>query len=210
MEFLMNGTIKYLDAMESEGLLRLNNNEYIFASNTPLGSNGLACTNELPDKGYDSEHITTKDLWGYTMAQEFTGVSPGQLNEFVLPYQKMIAERFGLNAYGCCECNDKKWEMIARQIPNLRELSVSHACNLEVAAEALKNNYVLSWKPHPAAMIATFDEQYIRDELRKGLKITQDCCVAICLRDVQTLFNEPQRVIRWTDIAMEMATANSY
>ena len=48
MDFLMRGTLRYLDEMERENLLRLNNNEYIYASNTPLGSNGLACTDELP------------------------------------------------------------------------------------------------------------------------------------------------------------------
>lgn len=95
MDLLTRGTLGYLDDMESENLLRLNNNDYIYASNTPLGSKGLACTDELPDDGHDPSHIKTKDLWGYTQAQEFAQVSPENHLEFVLPYQEKIAQRFG-------------------------------------------------------------------------------------------------------------------
>jgi len=205
MDILTRGTLKYLDDMERENLLRLNNNDYIFASNTPLGSNGLACIDELPGKGYDPSHVRTHDLWGYTQAQEFAEVSPENHLEFVLPYQEKIAKRFGLNSYGCCEPNDKKWENIIAHIPNLREASVSHAANLEVAADKLKDKYVLSWKPHPVTMIVRYDEANIRRELRKGFDTMKGCCVITCLRDTQTLFGEPERAGGWTRVAQEVA-----
>ncbi len=205
MDFLMRGTLRYLDTLEKENLLRLNNNEFIYLSNTPLGSNGLACTDELPRKGYDPSHVTTRDLWGYTQAQEFSEVSPECHAEFVLPYQKPIAERFGLNSYGCCEGNDKKWPNIVSSIPRVREMSVSHAANLDVAADVLKDRYVLSWKPHPVTMIASYNEEVIRRELRRGFDKMKGCHVIVCLRDTQTLFGEPQRAGGWTRVAQEVA-----
>jgi hypothetical protein len=205
MDFLMRGTLRYLDTLEREDLLRLNNNEFIYLSNTPLGSNGLACTDELPGAGYDPPHVTTRDLWGYTQAQEFSEVSPECHEEFVLPYQRPIAERFGMNSYGCCEGNDRKWANIIRRIPRLREVSVSHAANLEIAADTLKDRYVLSWKPHPVTMIASYDEEVIRRELAKGFEQMKSCHAIVCLRDTQTLFGEPERAAGWTRVAQEVA-----
>jgi hypothetical protein len=205
MDFLMRGTLHYLDAMEKENLLCLNNNEYMYLSNTPLGSNGLACSDELPASSYNPARVTTRDLWGYTQAQEFSAVSPECHEEFVLPYQEKIAARFGLNSYGCCEGNDKKWANIIRHIPRLREVSVSHAADLEIAAETLKGDYVLSWKPHPVTMIATYREEHIRRELRKGFDQLKGCHSIVCLRDTQTLFGEPWRADGWTRVAQEVA-----
>ena len=205
MDFLMRGTLHYLDIMEKENLLRLNNNECMHMSNTPLGSNGLACSDQLPTASYDPTHVTTRDLWGYTQAQEFSEVSPEFHEEFVLRYQEPIAARFGLNSYGCCEGNDKKWKNIISHIPRLRECSVSHAADLDVAAQTLKGDYVLSWKPHPVTMIASYNEDLIRSELRKGFDKLRGCHSIVCLRDTQTLFGEPQRAAGWTRVAQEVA-----
>jgi hypothetical protein len=205
MGFLMRGTLSYLDQMEGEGLLRLNNNEFISASNTPLGSNGLACTDELPGAGFDPGHVRTKDLWGYTQAQEFAGVSPEHHARFVLPFQEQVADRFGLNSYGCCEPNDHKWDQITARIPRLREVSVSHDADLQTAAAKLGDRYVLAWKPHPVTMIARYDENGIREALRRGLRALEGCHVVICLRDTQTLFGEPERAAGWTRAAREVA-----
>ncbi|NWG12906.1 MAG: hypothetical protein HXY20_05145 [Acidobacteria bacterium] len=205
MEFVMQGTLQYLDAMERENLLRLNNNEFTLASNTPLGSNGLGLTDELPGNRSEPARITTEHLWGYMQAQEFAGVSPEMLEETILPYQARIASRFGLNCYGCCESNDRKWDRIVRHIPKLRELSVSHASDLRIAAERLGGDYVFSWKPHPVEMITLFNEDRIRATLRKAFEITRDCHVIVCLRDTQTLQGEPERAARWTRIALEVS-----
>jgi len=208
MDLLMRGTFKYLDTLEKENLLRLNNNEFIFNSNTPLGSNGLGITDELPVEIFDPNHVTCEHLWGFFMAQEFSEVSADMLEEFVLPYQIPIAERFGLTCYGCCEGNDRKWDLIIDSFPNLRELSVSHAADLKIAVEKLGNRYVLSWKPNASRMIATFDEEYIRETMEEAFDITSDCHLVVSLRDTQTLFNEPERISKWTRIAVETAMKN--
>jgi hypothetical protein len=203
MEFLKQGTMRYLDSLEEKELLWLNNNEFILNSNTPLGSNGLGLTDELPAEGFDENRVTCGHLWGYFMAQEFSEVSPDMLAEFVLPYQIPIADRFGLTCYGCCEGNDRKWDVLAGSFPHLRELSVSHAADLEIAADTLGDRYVLSWKPNASQMIATFDEEYIRHTMERALDITKDCHLVISLRDTQTLFGEPKHISEWTRITLE-------
>jgi hypothetical protein len=208
MDFLMRGTLHYLDDLEKEGLLRLNNNEFMYNSNTPLGSNGLGITDELPKEGFDPDRVTRGHLWGYFMAQEFSEVSPDMLAEFVLPYQASLAEKFGLTCYGCCEGNDRKWDIIIDSFPHLRELSASHAADLRIAAETLGNRYVISWKPNATHMIATFDEDYIRRCMKEAFDIAKDCCLVVSLRDTQTLFGEPDRIGSWTRITLEAAQKN--
>lgn len=199
MDLLMRGTLRYLSQLEREGILRLNNEE------TLLGSNGLAYTDELPGERHESGRVTTRNLWGYAQTQEFSEVSPRMLEEFVLPYQGRIMERFGMNCYGCCEPNDGKWELIVKHIPNLRSLSVSHSANIEIAARALKGEYVFSWKPHPARMIVNFDESYIRKEMGRVFDLTRECRLIACLRDTQTLSGEPDRLARWIELSMQAA-----
>jgi len=199
MELITNGIMAAFDALEREGLLRLNDNE------TVVGPGGQGWTDELPRDGYDGGPVTREHLWGFAQTQELAGVSPEMLAEFVLPYQARMTAPFGLNYYGCCEPNDQKWGEIMKQIPHLRGLSVSPWSDHEVAASILEDKYIYSWKPHPAKMIGTFDEDFIRTELRRVFDITRGCVVAVSLRDVQTVEGEPRRLSRWAEIARETA-----
>jgi hypothetical protein len=72
-------------------------------------------------------------------------------------------------------------------------------------AEALGRNYVYSRKPNPA-LISTnnFDEDVIRDDIRKTLTIAKDCNVEIVMKDVHTLAGEPERMGRWVKITREV------
>jgi hypothetical protein len=54
-------------------------------------------------------------------------------------------------------------------------------------------------------MIASYSEDLIRSELRKGLEKLKGCHAIVCLRDTQTLFGEPQRASGWTRVAQEVA-----
>ncbi len=204
MAFLTQGIAHYQQEMQQNHLLRLNNNGYVMSANTPLGSNGLAITNALPAPDFDPAHVRYQDLWGYAMAQEFSEVSPQMHAEFVLPYQQRLLRDFGLVSYGCCEANDKKWAQIFAAFPNLREVSVSHCANLEIAAEQLQDRYVFSWKPN-CSVIATFDEDAIRKQLSHGMQVARDCHLIVCLRDNITLFGAPERVERWIQIAQQLA-----
>jgi hypothetical protein len=204
MQFLMEGTIRYLKEGERLGIWQLNNNGYVKDSNTPCGSNGLGYSDELPAGDYAGV-VRLKDLWGYIMNQDLTPVSAQMLEEFVLPYQRQIGALFGLNCYGCCEVNDKKWELAMEYIPNLRELSVSPFSNFKTAVEKIEDRYVFCWKPNPSEMLATFDPNHIRKEMKKGMEMAKDCHLVVVLREIQTTYQQPQRLDAWVDITMELA-----
>lgn len=199
MSTLTQGTINVLDSLEKEKILRFNNNEAV------VGPGGLGYTDELNSGGKGQELVSICELWGYAQTQEFSEVSPDMLEEFVLPYQAKLLERFGLNYYGCCEPNDKKWKLIKKYIPKLRAVSVSPWADVEIAAAELSDKYVYSWKPNPSSMISTFNEEYIKSEIRRVFEITKDCCMQVSLRDTLTLCGEPGRLGRWVELARTAA-----
>ena len=204
MNLLTEGILDYKKTVLENGWLSLNNMSYVHGANTPLGSNGLSITNDLPAEDFSGK-VRYQDIWGYAEAQEFSEVSPEMHAEFVLPYQKRMTDDFGLLSYGCCEPNDKKWDNIINTFDNLRGVSVCHSADLDIAAEKIQDKYVFAWKPH-CGVIATYDENTIRNQLRTGFEKTKGCHVACCLRDNITLFGHPERVERWTEIAVELAT----
>lgn len=205
MAFLQEGCMRYLRNYEKLGLVNLNNNGFIKLTNTPLGSNGLGYTDELPSKRCDGQHITLKDVWGYSMAQEFTLISPEMLEEFVLKFQAPLADMFGLNAYGCCENNDAKWDIIQKYIPRIRAVSVPFASSLKTAAEKLGDRFVLCWKPNVVDLIGHADEERLRTQMRGDMETAKKCHMVYALRDAETLFGDIGRATVWTDMAMEMA-----
>jgi hypothetical protein len=200
MAFLRDGHLAKLDFLQENGLLSLNND------GTYVGSGGFGWTKELPQTDFDDQ-VRTCDMWGFTESQETVGVSPEMFAEFIFPYQLPIQERFGLNCYGCCEPLDKRWHIV-KEIPNLRRVSVSPWADIGNMAEMLADKYIFSMKPSPTDLAMTsFDEDRIRLELRDALQKTRDCRVEVIMKDNNTIRNDPQRVVRWVQIAREEAEA---
>ncbi|MGI6207996.1 MAG: hypothetical protein ACOYEW_07245 [Anaerolineae bacterium] len=199
MRFLMEGRLAWLDDLEEQGLLNLNNaNDYV-------GSGGFGWSHELPAPGFEPTRVRTQDMWGFAEAQEITGVSPAMHEEFVLEYQLPILERFGLNCYGCCEPLHHKFAMLER-VPRLRRISISPWCDRAIAAETLGNRYIYSWKPHPAYLAdIVFDPEAVRRYIRETLEITRGCVVEMILKDTHTCNGQPERFDLWTRIAKEEA-----
>jgi hypothetical protein len=198
MAFLRDGHLAKLDFLEENGLLSLNND------GTYVGSGGFGWTDELPQPDFDGK-VRTVDMWGFTESQETVGISPEMFTEFIFPYQLPIQKRFGLNCYGCCEPLDKRWHVV-KEIPNLRRVSVSPWADIGFFAEALKDDYILSMKPSPTDLaMVNFDEGRIRSNLRQSLQITKRCRVEVIMKDNHTIGNDPNRVIRWVQIAREEA-----
>jgi hypothetical protein len=69
--------------------------------------------------------------------------------EMDIEYQKRIMEPFGLVYYGCCEPLDRKIDIV-KKLPHLRKVSVTPWADINVAAEAIGGDYVVSIKPNPA------------------------------------------------------------
>jgi hypothetical protein len=199
MSVLLAGRQKWLDSLEAQGLLALNNgNDYV-------GSGGFGFTRELPASGADPARPRCADLWGFAENQEASTISPRMFEEFVLHYQLPILERFGLNCYACCEPIQDRMDAILA-IPRLRRLSIAPWTDRAITAEKLGARAIYSWKPNPARLAAIhFDEALARREIRETLEIAQGCIVEITLKDTHTCNHDPARFDRWTQIAQEEA-----
>lgn len=197
MAWLRDEHMHYLDYFESNGYLTLNNRSHY------VGSGGVAFTSELPRREVTEGDVRYGDLWGFAESQETVGISPAMFEEFVLPYQLPLLERFGLNCYGCCEPVHLRWHGV-QQVPRLRRVSVSPWCDQEVMAEALGKNYVFSRKPNPSLVASGFDEALIRNDLGKTLALAGDGVLEIILKDTHTVGGDPTRITRWVQVALQM------
>lgn len=197
MTILRDAIADRLDFLEANGLFSLNND------GTYVGSGGFGYTRELPRNGFDGKKVRTCDMWGFAESQETGHWSPELFEEFILPYQLSLLERFGLNCYGCCEPLDRRWNVIEK-IPRLRRVSISPWSDLAGMAEKLGDRYIFSMKPNPAHLaVAKLDEEFVRKELRTALEITRDCRVEVIMKDCHTIGGNPENAMRWSRIARE-------
>lgn len=204
MAYLRDDHLRLLAFCETEGLLSLNNDaDYV-------GSGGRGFTRELPQQA--DRPVQVRDLWGLVESQETVGVAPAMFAEFVLPYHRAMAERFGRVYYGCCEPVDARWEYVAG-LPNLHSVSVSPWSNVEVMAEALGTRYLMCRKPLPS-MLSTdrFDEDAIRHDIATTISAAQrhGCALQLVMKDLHTTANHPHRLWRWVEICREEITAAGY
>lgn len=200
MALLRDNMMHRIDTLEAEGVLWLNNgpNDYV-------GSGGLGYTDELPAEGFDGT-VRPRDMWILSESQETVGVGPDQFEEFILPYQKPLMERFGLVCYGCCEPLDKRLDLLLREVPTLRRVSISPWCDREVAAEKLGDRYVFSWKPNPSHVCSpTPAWKEAEQAIRETLRMAQGCCVEMILKDTHTFCGDPTRIGRWVEMARTAA-----
>jgi len=199
MRTLMAGHLARLDSMLAQGLISLNNgNDYV-------GSGSWGWSRELPQPDFAGT-VRFLDLWGFCTAQIMSEVSPAMHEEFVLQYEVPLAERFGLNIYGCCEPLHRKLEMLKRRIPRLRRVSISPWADKAMSAEQLGDQIIFNWKPNPAVLAGVgFDEEWARADIRE----TIDICRAhgtpldIVMKDTHTCQHQPRRFDRWAEIARE-------
>ncbi len=185
----------FLDALEAQGLLG--------HSQALIHCTG-AFTDELPAAGFDAAKPRATDLWTYGMAQIFGSVSRAMHEEFELPYATAWYSRFGLGYYGCCDPLHDKIDVI-RRIPNVRKISISPWAKVDVAADRIGGDYVMSRKPSPTPLaMDAFDPEGTSRDVRR----TIDECrrtgtpLEIILKDISTLRYEPQRLWEWERLVM--------
>ena len=201
MTFMTEATERLLDQVERVPDLSLNNeDDYV-------GSGGVGYTDDLPGPGFNGR-VRLRDLWGFAEAQELALVSPAMHEEFVLRYEAQLLDRFGLNCYGCCEDLAGKFEIVKR-VPRLRRVSVSPWTDLRVAAEALQDRIIFSWKPNPSPIVLQFDADRIRREINEALDIADGCIVEMILKDTHTVKANPGSLENWVAIAKELTAARA-
>ncbi len=197
MRKLTDISLSYLDQLEDLDLL--DNNAYSLHC-TPIH------TDDLPGKGFNGEKVTRKDIWGRGVAQIFGSVSKQMHDEFDITYMIEVLGRCGLVYYGCCEPLDRKIDIVSK-IPNLRKISITPWADVNVAAEAIGDRYVLSSKPNPSSVVVpVLDKDNLRKEIGTILDACRrnNCSCDIVLKDISTCHNRPENIFEWEQTVMEM------
>jgi len=146
------------------------------------------------------------NLWGVGAAQVFAAASPAMHEEFALKHEKRWYEKWGLNYYGCCEPLHNRVDILKRNIPRLRKISMSPFIDFDKAVENVRDEFVFAWKPNPAVLTASdWDPEEIQKDMERKLKKAREfnCIVEIHMKDISTVKYQPQRLWEWAKIASE-------
>jgi hypothetical protein len=157
----------------------------------------------LPDFG-QGKGATPKNGWAFGMAQLFSSAAPDVTREFELPYISETAARFGGVYYGCCERLDDRLDVVA-QIPNVRKVSCSPWSDGERFCERLPKHLIVSFKPNPANLAGeAFDGDAAKDDIARSLTAAKrnGKTAELILKDLSTIGNDPARLTKWNEIAM--------
>ncbi len=187
--------LEHMDQTEAKGGFRLCNHQ----------NQAMPYCRELEVPCASDKPVSTKQLWGYMAAQEFTTFGPDMFDEFMFSYQQPILERYGLVAYGCCEDLTQKIPIIKR-LKNLRRIAVSPFADVGKCAEQIGGDYVLSWRPNPSSACSRgVDEDFVRDEVRRVMDIfdANHCVWDVTLKDLETTGGDATAIVRWTAIVRD-------
>ncbi len=200
MAFLRDDMMRFIEWTERQGLLTpRNTGDYV-------GSGGLGYTDELPGDDTDAPQTARlRDIWGFGESQETVGVSPAMFSEFVMPYQKPLLERFGLNCYGCCEGLEHRIDVVTKNVLRLRRVSVAPKANQEALADKLAGRCIFSRKVDPVPVCVDFNEDLIRCDVRHTLQVARGQPLEIILKDTHTVRGDPTRITRWVKIARQQS-----
>jgi hypothetical protein len=198
MDRLTSAYMHELDQLEPLAALTIGSGSY------GVGQGGLGYTGDLPGPDNAPVPVRLCHQWGGAMAQIFSEVSPAMHEEFALAYEKRFLDRFGLNYYGCCEPLDRKVDVIARNLPKLRKISMSTWVDPGRGADAIAGRFVYSAKPNPA-FLAT-DGEWARESAEKEIRAILDATagrnVELILKDVSTVRFQPRRLWEWAEMVM--------
>ncbi len=84
--------------------------------------------------------------------------------------------------------------------------TVSPWFDIPAGLECGAGDYVLSVKPNPAIFAEDgFNESRARSEIASLLDQSAGCSVELVMKDISTVRNDPSRLWRWSEIALEEA-----
>jgi hypothetical protein len=80
---------------------------------------------------------------------------------------------------------------------------------VRVAAEALRDEYIFSWKPKPAELLLSDYQTVVRQSIADTLGAARDGVVEMIMKDTHTCNREPERLANWVRVAREMVGAGA-
>jgi len=195
---MMAADLRRLEQWEALNLLAPNNARWL--------GGGYQFTRALPGPDWSPARTRPADMWGRTMSQIFSAVSPAMHEEFALRYECRWLRRFGLAYYGCCEPLHLKMDILRRNVPNLRKVSMSPWVDLEAAARNVGRDYVFSWKPNPAFLAEdAWRPDAVRADMDRAMRVLKGLHVEIILKDISMVRYQPRRLWEWVEIATDVA-----
>lgn len=199
MEMQTNDLMEFLDEIEKKQALLCN------GDSSRVSQDSYGYTDDLPKNGALHRPISCRDTWGYSNSQETVGMSPEMFGEFVFPFIRRYAQRFGLFAFGCCEPVDVIWENCLATLPNLRKLSISPWCNEFAFAEKIRGRKIVYHrKPSPNLFaMPSLDEEALAKQLKQTVLAASGCPLEITFRDITSVHGDPGRLKRGVKIAKE-------
>jgi hypothetical protein len=189
----------FMDSIRQYEELNLFEPNQLYIHGTPAINSNLSVD-------IDYNHVTAKNMWGRGLAQIFASVSKEMRDEFDIQYMKQAMEPFGYVYYGCCEPLHNMIDILS-QIPNLRKISITPWANVDIAADTIGSDYVLSSKPNPAFLLdVTSNETTIRNELVRIISAIKrnHCSSDIVLKDISSVNRKLDNLVKWERIAMEI------
>lgn len=195
MDRLANDYIAWFDQLQAEGyLVPTTGFEW-------LGQGSLCFNRQLKAQ----PPLTTRDVWGFLDSQETVSISPDMYAEFIFPYYRRIAERYGLLSYGCCEPVHPVWAQVST-LPGLRKVSISPWCDEDVMGEHLRGSRIIYHrKPSPnfLGIDGPLDEEAVRTHLATTMRAASGCRLEIAQRDVYTVGGNAEKVRRYVQLIRE-------
>lgn len=153
-------------------------------------------------------HDNPINLWGVGAAQAFAATSPAMHEEFALKHEKHWYEKWGYNYYGCCEPLHHKVDILRKNIPRLRRISMSPFIDFDKAVENVRDEFIFAWKPNPAVLAtSSWNPDLVRKDMEEKLEKARkyNCIMEIHMKDISTVRYQPQRLWEWAQIAARVA-----
>ena len=140
------------------------------------------------------ENVSAMNCWTDATAQLFGHISAEDHERLEFDYIRRVCAKFGRVYYGCCEPLHDRMHLV-RKLPNVRKVSCSPWCNIDIAAEQIHGDFVAVNKPNPAWVAQeSFETETIENDLRR----TRDACarnstnLEYILKDISTVKYKPQ------------------
>jgi len=138
-------------------------------------------------------------VWLHSAAQIFGSTSKEMHKEFEFDYIGRLYELVGYGHYGCCEPLHGRLDLV-RAIPNIRKISCSPWCDMQIAADEIRGDYAVSFKPNPSYLAGTsVNWEVVEDEVSRAFESCRknNTPMEIILKDISTVNYKPERLWEW-------------